>query len=224
MKKLTSILAALFFAITAVFAQDSKTIEVDLASGTTGGFGNSVRLEWKDTQKTYRIQQQKGMGTTTSLVKDNVASPILEPGQYFHFTTTTNTVDSFIQITDINITYEGEQYGNLIVGGPYSSTTGTLTTDPLFSQIISSKGLVFTGSDDDDDTELTCDIYRGTELINGKGSSFKYSCHSLLVALSDKLKNSLNVWNDFSKLFFFYHYIRLIFIYNFLYRIKNSRS
>lgn len=47
------------------------------------------------------------------------------------------------------------------------------TTDPLFSQIISSKGLVFTGSEDE--TELTCDIYRGTELINREGSSFKYS-------------------------------------------------
>ena len=89
MKKLTSILAALYFIITAAFAADnSKTIEVDLAAGTSAGFGNSVRLEWEDTDETYRIQQQKGMGTINSLIKDNVASPILEEVQ--------------IQLTSIN--------------------------------------------------------------------------------------------------------------------------
>ena len=137
MKKLTSILAALFFAITAVFAQESKTIEVDLAAGTSAGFGNSVRLEWKNTEKTWRIQQQKGMGTVTSLVKDNVASPILEGGQYFVFTTSTNQVDSFLNITKIDITYDGDNYGDLIVGTAYSSSTGTLTTSPLFSANLS---------------------------------------------------------------------------------------
>jgi hypothetical protein len=137
MKKLTSILAALFFAITAVFAQESKTIEVDLAAGTSAGFGNSVRLEWKNTEKTWRIQQQKGMGTVTSLVKDNVASPILEGGQYFVFTTSTNQVDSFLNITKIDIAYDGDNYGDLIVGTAYSSSTGTLTTSPLFSANLS---------------------------------------------------------------------------------------
>lgn len=137
MKKLTSILAALFFAITAVFAQESKTIEVDLAAGTSAGFGNSVRLEWKNTEKTWRIQQQKGMGTATSLVKDNVASPILEGGQYFVFTTSTNQVDSFLNITKIDITYDGENYGDLIIGTAYSSSTGTLTSSPLFTANLS---------------------------------------------------------------------------------------
>ena len=137
MKKLTSILAALFFAITAVFAQESKTIEVDLAAGTSAGFGNSVRLEWKNTEKTWRIQQQKGMGTVTSLVKDNVASPILEGGQYFVFTTSTNQVDSFLNITKIDITYDGDNYGDLIVGTAYSSSTGTLTSSPLFTANLS---------------------------------------------------------------------------------------
>ena len=137
MKKLTSILAALFFAITAVFAQESKIIEVDLAAGTSAGFGNSVRLEWKNAEKTYRIQQQKGMGTVTSLVKDNVASPILEGGQYFVFTTSTNQVDSFLNITKIDIAYEGENYGDLIIGTAYSSSTGTLTSSPLFTANLS---------------------------------------------------------------------------------------
>ena len=74
MKKLTSILAALYFIITAAFAADnSKTIEVDLAAGTSAGFGNSVRLEWEDTDETYRIQQQKGMGTINSLIKDKIS-------------------------------------------------------------------------------------------------------------------------------------------------------
>lgn len=137
MKKLTSILAALFFAITAVFAQESKTIEVDLAAGTSAGFGNSVRLEWKNTEKTWRIQQQKGMGTATSLVKANVASPILEGGQYFVFTTSTNQVDSFLNITKIDITYDGDNYGDLIIGTAYSSSTGTLTSSPLFTANLS---------------------------------------------------------------------------------------
>ncbi|MBO5086090.1 MAG: chitobiase/beta-hexosaminidase C-terminal domain-containing protein [Paludibacteraceae bacterium] len=138
MKKLTSILAALFFAITAVFAADnSKTIEVDLAAGTSAGFGNSVRLEWKDADKTYRIQQQKGTGTTTSLIKDNVASPILEGGQYFVFTTSTNVIDEYKQITSISITYDGENYGDLTIGSAYSSSTGVVTLNPLFNANLS---------------------------------------------------------------------------------------
>lgn len=138
MKKLTSILAALFFVITAVFAADnSKTIEVDLAAGTSAGFGNSVRLEWKDADKTYRIQQQKGTGTTTSLIKDNVASPILEGGQYFVFTTSTNVIDEYKQITSISITYDGENYGDLTIGSAYSSSTGVVTLNPLFNANLS---------------------------------------------------------------------------------------
>lgn len=138
MKKLTSILAALYFIITAAFAADnSKTIEVDLAAGTSAGFGNSVRLEWKDTDKTYRIQQQKGMGTINSLIKDNVASPILEGGQYFVFTTSTNTIDEYKQITSISITYDGENYGDLTIGSAYSSSTGVVTLDPLFNANLS---------------------------------------------------------------------------------------
>ena len=43
MKKLTSILAALFFAITAVFAQDSKSVEIDLVAGTVkNGLAQSI--------------------------------------------------------------------------------------------------------------------------------------------------------------------------------------
>ncbi len=138
MKKLTSILVALFFAITAVFAADnSKTIEVDLAAGTSAGFGNSVRLEWKDADKTYRIQQQKGTGTATSLIEDNVASPILEGGQYFVFTTSTNGIDEYKQITSISITYDGENYGDLTIGSAYSSSTGVVTLNPLFNANLS---------------------------------------------------------------------------------------
>lgn len=138
MKKLTSILVALFFVITAVFAADnSKTIEVDLAAGTNAGFGNSVRLEWKDADKTYRIQQQQGTGTTTSLIKDNVASPILEGGQYFVFTTSTNVIDEYKQITSISITYDGENYGDLTIGSAYSSSTGVVTLNPLFNANLS---------------------------------------------------------------------------------------
>lgn len=138
MKKLTSILAALYFIITAAFAADnSKTIEVDLAAGTSAGFGNNVRLEWKDTDKTYCITQQKGMGTINSLIEDNVASPILEGGQYFVFTTSTNTIDEYKQITSISITYDGENYGDLTVGSAYSSSTGVVTIDPLFNANLS---------------------------------------------------------------------------------------
>ena len=140
MKKFLPIFLSLLFSITYVFAQDnSKTIEVDLAAGASAGFGNSVRLEWKDADKTYRIQQQKGTGTTTTLVAENVASPILEAGQYFVFSTSTNTVDEYTQITNISITYEGENRGDLTVGTAYTSTTGVLTSSPLFMANLSTE-------------------------------------------------------------------------------------
>lgn len=86
-------------------------------------------------------------------------------------------VDNVVEISRDQIVNVATIFCDCIVtslGKTYTTqVTISDTTDPLFSQIISSKGLVFTGSNDV--TNLTCDIYRGTELINGTGSSFKYS-------------------------------------------------
>ena len=114
MKKLTSILAALFFAVTAVFAQDevqsTKTVEIDLSAGTAKS-GLSKSIVW-DQDSIKITQESRSLNGTTGAAGavdvTDVSKPQLTDGQNFIFA---NSSKSFPQITKIEISYEGLNYG-----------------------------------------------------------------------------------------------------------------
>ena len=119
MKKLTSILAALFFVVTAVFAQDevqsTKTVEIDLSAGTAKS-GLSKSIVW-DQDSIKITQESRSLNGTTGAAGavdvTDVSKPKLTDGQNFIFA---NSSKSFPQITKIEISYEGLNYGGLVVG------------------------------------------------------------------------------------------------------------
>ena len=127
MKKLTSILAALFFAITAVFAQDSKSVEIDLATGTVKK-ALATTIVW--TTDSIQITQESrslfgSQGAAATIDETCVAKPKLTDGQNFIFKVTSKT---FPQIINIDITYEGTNHGGLVVGT--SKSGGKVVADP----------------------------------------------------------------------------------------------
>ncbi|MBR5238868.1 MAG: chitobiase/beta-hexosaminidase C-terminal domain-containing protein [Paludibacteraceae bacterium] len=120
MKKLTFILAALFFAVTAVFAQDevqvsTNTVEIDLAAGTVKS-GLSKSIVW-DQDSIKITQESRSLNGTTGAAGavdvTDVSKPQLTDGQNFIFA---NSSKTFPQITKIEISYEGLNYGGLVVG------------------------------------------------------------------------------------------------------------
>ena len=130
MKKLTSILAVLFFAITAVFAQESqesKTVEIDLASGTVkSGLAKSIVWLTDSVQITQESRSLYGsQGAAGAVDETSISKPKLTDGQNFIFKVTSTT---FPQIINIDITYEGTNYGGIVVGT--SKSGGKVVADP----------------------------------------------------------------------------------------------
>ena len=115
MKKLTSILAALFFAITAVFAQDSKSVEIDLVAGTVkNGLATSIVWTTDSIQITQESRSLNGtQGAAGAVDVTDVSKPKLTDGQDFIFKVTSTV---YPQITNIAISYEGANYGGLVAG------------------------------------------------------------------------------------------------------------
>lgn len=127
MKKLTSILAALFFAITAVFAQESKSVEIDLVAGTVkNGLSQSIVWTTDSIQITQESRSLTGtQGAAGAVDVTDVSKPKLTDGQNFVFKSTSL---AYPQIINIDITYEGVNYGGLVVGTARSG--GKVTADP----------------------------------------------------------------------------------------------
>ena len=127
MKKLTSILAALFFAITAVFAQESKSVEIDLVGGTVkSGLSKSIVWTTDSIQITQESRSLNGtQGAAGAVDVTDVSKPKLTDGQNFVFKTTSL---AYPQIINIDITYEGANYGGLVVGTTRSG--GKVVADP----------------------------------------------------------------------------------------------
>lgn len=127
MKKLTSIFAALFFAIIAVFAQESKSVEIDLVAGTVkSGLSKSIVWTTDSIQITQESRSLTGtQGAAGAVDVTDVSKPKLTDGQNFVFKTTSL---AYPQIINIDITYEGTNYGGLVVGTARSG--GKVTADP----------------------------------------------------------------------------------------------
>ena len=127
MKKLTSILAALLFAITAVFAQESKSVEIDLVAGTVkSGLSKSIVWTTDSIQITQESRSLTGtQGAAGAVDVTDVSKPKLTDGQNFVFKTTSL---AYPQIINIDITYEGTNYGGLVVGTTRSG--GLVVADP----------------------------------------------------------------------------------------------
>ena len=115
MKKLTSILTALFFAITAVFAQNSKSVEIDLVAGTVkNGLAKSIVWTTDSIQITQESRSLNGtQGAAGAVDVTDVSKPKLTDGQDFIFKVTSTV---YPQITNIAISYEGANYGGLVAG------------------------------------------------------------------------------------------------------------
>lgn len=127
MKKLTSILAALFLVITSVFAQESKSVEIDLVGGTVkNGLSQSIVWTTDSIQITQESRSLNGtQGAAGAVDVTDVSKPKLTDGQNFVFKTTSL---AYPQIINIDITYEGTNYGGLVVGTARSG--GKVTADP----------------------------------------------------------------------------------------------
>lgn len=111
----------------AVFAQESKSVEIDLVAGTVkSGLSKSIVWTTDSIQITQESRSLTGtQGAAGAVDVTDVSKPKLTDGQNFVFKTTSL---AYPQIINIDITYEGTNYGGLVVGTARSG--GKVTADP----------------------------------------------------------------------------------------------